>query len=150
MTFTKVDQETWPRKECFNHYFTQVPCTYSAVFNLDITALRQRGAKLYPTMLYLLSTVVNRHQEFRMACNQAGEVGIYDVVHPCYTIFHRDTETFPTYGPHIRPIIRPFARHTSRTPPSMGTVTACWPGLIPPKTPSLSPCSRGPAFSPST
>lgn len=108
MTFTKVDQETWPRKEFFNHYFTQVPCTYSAVFNLDITVLRQRGAKLYPTMLYLLSTVVNRHQEFRMACNQAGEVGIYDVVHPCYTIFHRDTETFSNLWTAYTPDYKAF------------------------------------------
>lgn len=29
-----------------------------------------------------------------MAINEAGELGFYDQVHPCYTIFHRDTETF--------------------------------------------------------
>ena len=94
MTFTKIDRETWPRRAYFDHYFTQVPCTYSAVFKLDITKLRQSGQKLYPAMLYALSTVVNRHQEFRMAINEAGELGFYDQVHPCYTIFHRDTETF--------------------------------------------------------
>ena len=94
MTFTKIDRETWPRRAYFDHYFTQVPCTYSVVFKLDITKLRQSGQKLYPAMLYALSTVVNRHQEFRMAINEAGELGFYDQVHPCYTIFHRDTETF--------------------------------------------------------
>lgn len=94
MTFTKIDRETWARKEYFEHYFTQVPCTYSAVFQMDITNLRRRGEKLYPAMLHHISIVVNRHQEFRMACLSTGEIGYYDVVHPCYTVFHKDTETF--------------------------------------------------------
>ena len=82
MTFTKIDRNAWPREEYFNHYFSQLPCTYSGVFKLDITRLRQSGQKLYPAMLYCLSTVVNRHQEFRMALDEAGEPGYYDVVHP--------------------------------------------------------------------
>lgn len=96
MTFTKIDRETWPRKEYFDHYFTKVPCTYSATFQLDITALRQSGRKLYPSMLYFLSTLVNRHPEFRMVCRPGGEVGFYDQMHPSYTIFHKETETFST------------------------------------------------------
>ena len=94
MTFTKIEQGTWPRKETFHHYLTQVPCTYSAVFKLDITQIRTSGKKLYPTMLFYLSTVVNRHEEFRMALDEAGEPGFYDQVHPCYTVFHKETETF--------------------------------------------------------
>ena len=82
MTFTKIDRNAWPREKYFNHYFSQLPCTYSGVFKLDITRLRQSGQKLYPAMLYCLSTVVNRHQEFRMAPDEAGETGCYDVVHP--------------------------------------------------------------------
>ncbi len=104
MTFTKIDLETWPRREYFDHYFNQVPCTYSAVFKLDITALRQGKKKLYPSMLFYLATVVNRHPEFRMARGEGGAVGFYDQLHPCYTIFHKDTETFSNlwtaYTPH--------------------------------------------------
>ena len=94
MTFTKIEQSTWPRKETFHHYLTQVPCTYSAVFKLDITQIRTSGKKLYPTMLFYLSTVVNRHPEFRMDLDESGEPGFYDQVHPCYTVFHKETETF--------------------------------------------------------
>ena len=82
MTFTKIDRNAWPREEYFNHYVSQLPCTYSGVFKLDITRLRQSGQKLYPAMLYCLSTVVNRHHEFSMALDEAGEPGYYDVVHP--------------------------------------------------------------------
>ena len=45
MAFIRIDRETWSRKEYFDHYFTQVPCTYGAVFQLDITKLRQRKEK---------------------------------------------------------------------------------------------------------
>ena len=34
MTFTRIDRSTWPREPYFHHYFTQVPCTYSATFRL--------------------------------------------------------------------------------------------------------------------
>lgn len=94
MNLTLIDRETWPRRAYFEHYFTHVPCTYSAVFKLDITRLRASGKKLYVTLLHGISTLVNRHQEFRMTCTADGEVGFYDQVHPCYTVFHKDTETF--------------------------------------------------------
>lgn len=94
MTFTPIDREHWPRKAYFDHYFSQVPCTYSAVFKLDITRLRQQGQKLYPTMLYHIAAEVNCREEFRTARNGAGQVGVYDQMHPCFTIFHPESETF--------------------------------------------------------
>ena len=29
MKFTPIDLKTWHRKEYFEHYFSEVPCTYS-------------------------------------------------------------------------------------------------------------------------
>lgn len=94
MTFTPIDREHWARKEYFDHYVSQIPCTYSAVFQLDITRIRQLGQKLYPTMLYHITGEVNRRDEFRTAFNGAGQLGIYDRMHPCYTVFHPESETF--------------------------------------------------------
>ena len=65
MTFTPIDREHWARKEYFDHYFSQVPCTYSAVFHLDVTRLRQQRKNLYPTMLYHIAGEVNCREEFR-------------------------------------------------------------------------------------
>lgn len=90
--FTVIDQTNWKRKEYFVHYFSNVPCTYNMTVNLNITPIKNR--KLYPTMLYCITTIVNRHEEFRTAMNNKGEVGVYDKMFPCYTIFHKDTETF--------------------------------------------------------
>lgn len=94
MEFKKIDKENWARKEYFEHYFSDVPCTYSITTKLDITRIKENTRKLYPTMLYYLTTVVNRHGEFRTAIHEDGTLGIYREMLPCYTVFHKDTETF--------------------------------------------------------
>ncbi len=96
MSFTVIDKENWPRKEYFDHYFSGVPCTYSMTIKLDITQIKAKKQRLYPTLLYCLTTMVNRHPEFRTALNEKGELGVYSEMIPCYTIFHKDTETFST------------------------------------------------------
>lgn len=92
MDFQLIEQEAWKRKEYFDHYFKHVPCTYSMTVKLDITGLKDK--KLYPTLLYGLATIVNRHEEFRTAMNENGQVGVFSEMMPCYTIFHKDTQTF--------------------------------------------------------
>ena len=94
MAFKIIDRENWSRKEYFEHYFLNVPCTYSMTTKLDITKIIESKKKLYPAMLYYLTTIVNRHVEFRIAFNKDNELGAYDEMLPCYTIFHKDTETF--------------------------------------------------------
>ena len=32
--------------------------------------------------------------EFRMSLNAEGLPGYYDILHPCFTVFHEDTDTF--------------------------------------------------------
>lgn len=92
MEFEPLCLDTWARKEHFNHYLSQVPCTYSLTTKLDITPIIEK--KLYPTMLYLIARAVNRYPEFRMALDGDGKPGTYARMHPCYTVFHKDDETF--------------------------------------------------------
>lgn len=70
MQFHRIDLETWPRREHFQHYLERVPCGYSMTVDLDLTRLlprlKERGLRLYPTLIWALSQVVNRHPEFRM------------------------------------------------------------------------------------
>lgn len=94
MLFEKIDRNTWDRKEYFEHYLTNVPCTYSMTVKLNITRIRERKIKVYPAMLFYLTTIVNRHCEFRTAFNENNELGVYSEMIPCYTVFHKDTETF--------------------------------------------------------
>lgn len=94
MSFRPIDLEHWNRLEYFRHYHQTVPCTYSMTIKLDISSLRQRNLKVFPTMLYALAVVVNRHRELRTVFNAEGVLGIYDVMHPCYTVFHKTSNTF--------------------------------------------------------
>ena len=94
MEFIPVDLDTWARKEHFEHYFHQVPCSYSMTTKLDITPLIEAKERLYPAMLYRIAKAVNQYQEFRMDLGPDGTLGFYTEMHPCYTIFHQDSETF--------------------------------------------------------
>ena len=94
MNYTVIDRNTWSRREYFEHYLSAVPCTYSMAVKLDITNIREKGLKLYPTMLYILTTAVNRHEQFRMSLNDQDELLLYTAMNPCYTVFHKETETF--------------------------------------------------------
>lgn len=94
--FTPVDRQRWPRREYFEHYLNAVPCQYGMTTTVDISGLRRSGRKTLPAMLHALATVINRHEEFRMAFDAEGRLGVYDRLEPAYTIFHDDTETFST------------------------------------------------------
>lgn len=98
MIFKQIDLSTWDRKEYFEYYLKQVACTYSMTLNLDLTFLmkeiKSKGIKLYPTMIYLLSMVVNRHEEFRMSIDAQGNVGVFDLLYPSYTVLQSDQKTF--------------------------------------------------------
>lgn len=112
MNFKHIDFSQWVRKEYFEHYLDKVPCTYSMTLNLDLTHLlkeiKSRDFKLYPTMIYLLSLIVNKHEEFRTALDENAKVGIFDILHPSYTIFQKDSETFTNIWTEYTPLFSEF------------------------------------------
>ncbi len=91
MSFHLIDFETWERKDFYKHFIDDVVCTYSTTVNLDIINLK--NVRLYPTIIWLLTNVVNQMPEFRTAITKEG-VGIYDEMHPAYTIFDKENKNF--------------------------------------------------------
>ncbi len=96
--FKPIDTNSWKRKPYFDHYFNQIRCTYSITINIDITnvlSFKDRNkAKLYPLLIYVISKAVNKYEEFRTAINDRGEIGVWETLSPCYTVFHKDSESF--------------------------------------------------------
>lgn len=96
--FQRIDMAAWPRKEYFQHYYHSIPCSYSMTTNIDITSLKrtltEAKSSFVPAMIYLLAAEVNRHEEFRTSMDEEGCVGVFDVMHPSYAVFHKETETF--------------------------------------------------------
>lgn len=97
MKFHTIDRENWGRKIYFEHYLHQ-KCNYSISANIDITflleQLRNKGLKLYPAFIYMVSKTVNNYKEFRTCFNEEGVLGYWDQMVPSYTIFHKDNKTF--------------------------------------------------------
>lgn len=66
--------------------------------NIDISeviAFKNRNCtKLYPLLIYVLTKAVNNHEEFRIAMNDKGELGVWETLLPCYTFFHKENESF--------------------------------------------------------
>ena len=116
--FQKIDLTVWPRREYFEHYFSQIPCTFSMTVKLDVSAIVRSRRKLYPTMLYCISRIVNAHEEFRMAINDRGVLGVYSELVPSYTIFHKDTQTFSNlwtgYSPDEEAFFRAYEQDLKR------------------------------------
>ena len=122
MEFQIIDRQTWPRKEYFEHYCFAVPCTYSMSVKLDITPLIEEHVQLYPAMLYALTTLVNRHSEFRTAFNEKGELGVFSEMLPSYTVFHKESETFSNLWTEYHPDFAAFRQAYRRDLEQYGDV----------------------------
>ncbi|KOP65864.1 chloramphenicol acetyltransferase [Bacillus sp. FJAT-18019] len=98
MIFNPIDIDNWSRKPYFDHYLNNVRCTYSMTVNIDITCLlsvlKNKGIKLYPTLIHMITTVVNHHIEFRTCFDSEGRLGYWDSLSPSFTVFHDDDKTF--------------------------------------------------------
>jgi chloramphenicol O-acetyltransferase type A len=110
MTFTPIDRRRWDREEYFNYFLNVVPCMYSMTMDLDVTPIMKRKERPYPAMLYFLSVVENHHKRYRMALSEKGELGYFDLVHPSYTIFHKDDHTFSSLWTEYSPSYDRFLR----------------------------------------
>lgn len=91
MAFTPIDEQTWERRE-YLEVFRQTAIYLTA--EVDITALykrvKNRGEKLYPALIWCVAAVLNRHVHFRYGRDQAGRIGIWDMLHPYYTVPRRE------------------------------------------------------------
>lgn len=98
MNFNMIDMENWNRKQHFEHYLKNVKCGFSITSNIECAALvpavKAKSLKLYPALLYMVTTVVNMQQELRTCFNDDKELGYWERMNPSYTVFHQDTHTF--------------------------------------------------------
>lgn len=98
MGFNLMDIGQWNRQEYYLHYIQNLRCTYSLTANIDITSLKHEmnklNYKIYPALIYMITTAVNRQKEFRMDHDNDGRLGYWEQLSPSYTVFNQDNETF--------------------------------------------------------
>lgn len=128
--YTPVDLSRWARKEHFEVFQSFAESTFNQTVLLDITALlkhiKQAGWKFYPTIIFLLSKVVNSHAEFRMAMKN-NELIVWNEIHPSYTIFHKETETFSSLWSHYDGNIHHFQKTYCEDIAQYGDNLSYWP-----------------------
>jgi chloramphenicol O-acetyltransferase type A len=128
--YTPVDLSRWARKEHFEVFQSFAECTINQTVLIDITALRKHikevGWKFYPTIIFLLSKIMNRHPEFRMAMKD-NELVIWNEIHPSYTIFHPETETFSSLWSHYDGNIHHFQKTYAEDIARYGNNLSYWP-----------------------
>lgn len=133
---TLIDLSTWPRREHFEHYRHAVPCTYSLTTEIDVTAfvraLKEHGRKTYVAQVWALATVVNRHPEFRLCLTSAGEPATWPVVHPAFTVFNAETETFACVWTPYEADFAAFHRSATETIDRYRSATGLFPQGNPP------------------
>lgn len=130
LEYTPVDLSRWARKEHFEVFQSFAQSTFNQTVLLDITALlkhiKEVGWKFYPTIIFLISKIVNSHAEFRMAMKN-NELVIWNEVHPNYTIFHNETETFSALWSHYDGNIHHFQDVYSEDVARYGNNLSYWP-----------------------
>lgn len=128
--YTPVDLSRWARKEHFEVFQSFAQSTINQTVLIDITALlnhvKETGWKFYPTIIFLISKIVNRHPEFRMAIKN-NELVVWNNSHPSYTIFHNETETFSSLWSTYDGNIHHFQAVYSEDVAQYGNNIAYWP-----------------------
>ena len=93
-----IDLATWARAEHFEYYRSRIPCTYAITVEIDVTelteALRRSNRKTFAAQVWALAEVVNRHDEFRLTLDQHGDPATWQRLHPAFTVFNSESETF--------------------------------------------------------
>ncbi len=101
MNYTKVDLNTWSRGKLFRFYIDQMRIVMSLTADMDVAPLlnyvKAHGLKFYPAMIWVVSKVINAHDEFKFGWNEGGELIRWDFVSPSYTGFNSETENFSKF-----------------------------------------------------
>ena len=96
--YKKIDLENWCRKEHYLYYTNSLNVEVNMTANIDVSELlsfcHTNGYKFYPTLIYCVTKVLNRIENFKMFKDKNGDLCVWDSLVPNYTIFHEEDHTF--------------------------------------------------------
>lgn len=98
MNYTIIDLDKWNRGKLFNFYIDKMRMVMSLTVDIDVTNLKKYATKnnisFYSLMLWVVSKVINSHDEFKYSFDNEGNLIKWDFVSPSYTDFHSEDECF--------------------------------------------------------
>lgn len=98
MNYALIDLNEWNRGNLFRFYINKMRIVMSLTTDIDVTVLKaytkEHKLDFYPAMVWVVSKVVNSHDEFKYSWDAGGNLIKWDFVSPSYTVFHDDDENF--------------------------------------------------------
>ncbi len=118
MSYKRIDLSNWKRAEIFNFFINQRRIVMSLTVDIDVTALvdlgKRKGLKFYPMMIWVVSKIVNSHDEFKYSFNENDELILWDYVSPYYADFHKEDEMFSKRLTEYSPDVDEFCANFER------------------------------------
>jgi len=91
MKLTKMAYENWERREIYEFF---KGTTMYTTMHLDITQfllkIKAWNIRFYPAMIHCIATVINNNSDYRYGYDAEKNIGIWDVLHPMYTVPRKD------------------------------------------------------------
>ena len=79
-------------------YIDKMRIVMSLTVDIDVTNLKtfskEKNIDFYPLMLWVVSKVVNSHDEFKYSWDEDGHLIRWDYISPSYADFHSEDENF--------------------------------------------------------
>ena len=98
MNYKKIDIDTWERRDLFKLYTTDLKIVMNMTVDVDVTEVvryvKSHGMRFYPTMIWIVSKIMNAHDEYKYTLRDNGELWCWDSVSPSYTDFNPETGKF--------------------------------------------------------
>lgn len=93
-----IDIDTWSRGGLFRFYMDKMRIVMSLTVDVDVAPLvkyaKAHGLRFYPSMIWVVSKVVNSRAEFKYGWDAGGNLVRWESVSPSYADFHREDESF--------------------------------------------------------
>lgn len=84
--YTKINLDEWNRGKLFKSYIDNMRIVMSLTVDVDVTKLikftKNNGLKFYPTMIWIVSKVVNAHDEFKYSWDKDGNLIKWNFISP--------------------------------------------------------------------
>ncbi len=101
MDYSIVDLNTWDRASLFKFYIDNMRIVMSLTAEINVAPLleytRNNNLKFYPAMIWIVSKVINSHDEFKYGWSDDEELIKWDSISPSYAVFNDEDESFTKF-----------------------------------------------------
>lgn len=116
MNYSTIDLNTWERGSLFKFYIDNMRIVMSLTVDIDVAPLlaytRKNNLKFYPAMIWVVSKVINSHDEFKYGWSNNGDLIRWDYISPSYTVFNQEDESFTKFVTEYTDNLFDFCKRT--------------------------------------